>query len=158
MAGRGFAPKEASKRARRNKDETPLTLVYLDPASQIPELPETFWVRTKDGKEKLDVPQSTRTWWRNWTQSNLAASYDELIWERLRIAAVLHARSEYGDLNATKEFRLHMANFPETPNDRLRQRIQVAQAIDAEVTATRKVESARSRFGGVVLPLEAQGS
>ena len=149
MAGRGPAPKPADKRARRNAESQPLQVIQIVPMSSVPSLPDSFSVASRDGVEVLPFPVETVRWWQNWVDSPFARDYDALVWERLRMAAVLHARAQYGDLNAVKEFRLHMSLFPETPADRLRQRIQVAQAVDAEVTATRKVAAARSSFAGL---------
>lgn len=146
MAGRGPTPKDASKRARRNSDSAPLSVVELVPVSEFPDLPETFMVDTRVGVTAVAFPDETRRWWRNWAESPFARSMDALAWERLRMAAALHARAVLGDLNAFKEFRLHMALFPETPADRLRQRIQVAQAVDAEITTAGKYERAQSRY------------
>lgn len=147
MAGRGPAPKPFEKRAGHSSPAGPLQVVELVPVLEVVELPETFMVESpKTGVRVLPFPEETRRWWQNWAESPFARNMDALAWERLRLAAALHARSVLGDLNAYKEFRLHMALFPETPADRLRQRIQVAQAVDAEVTTAGKVERARSRW------------
>jgi hypothetical protein len=147
MAGRGPTPKDASKRARRNSDSAPMSVVELIPVEEFPDLPETFMVESpKAGAFVLPFPDETRRWWRNWAESPFARNMDALAWERLRMAAALHARAVLGDLNSFKEFRLHMALFPETPADRLRQRIQVAQAVDAEITTAGKVERVQSRY------------
>lgn len=148
--GRGPVPKDPSKRARTNKDAAALAVVTVLPVESKPVLPDTFGVlRAKTGYEVLPYPQETRDWWENWISSPFAEGFDALAWERLRLAAALHARAVLGDMESFKEFRLHMALFPETPADRLRQRIQVAQAVGAEVDATQKAMSARDRFGGM---------
>lgn len=146
MAGRGPTPKDPSKRARGNRDAAPLNVIELVPVSDFPDLPETFMVDSKSGVTAIGFPDETRRWWRNWAESPFARNMDALAWERLRMAAALHARAVLGDLNSFKEFRLHMALFPETPADRLRQRIQVAQAVDAEITTAGKVERVQSRY------------
>jgi hypothetical protein len=146
MAGRGPAPKPFEKRAGHSSPAGPLQVVELVPVSEFPDLPETFMVDSKSGVTALAFPDETRRWWRNWAESPFARNIDALAWERLRMAAALHARAVLGDLNSFKEFRLHMALFPETPADRLRQRIQVAQAVDAEITTAGKYERAQSRY------------
>jgi hypothetical protein len=146
MPGHGPPPKDPSKRARRNADIAPLNVVELVPVSEFPDLPATFLVDSKSGVTPLPFPDETRRWWRNWAESPFARNMDALAWERLRMAAALHARAVLGDLNSFKEFRLHMSLFPETPADRLRQRIQVAQAVDAEITTAGKVERVQSRY------------
>jgi hypothetical protein len=147
MAGRGPTPKDPSKRARRSSDLAPLNVVELVPVDEFPDLPESFMVESaKAGAIVVPFPDETRRWWRNWAESPFARNMDALAWERLRMAAALHARAVLGDLNSFKEFRLHMALFPETPADRLRQRIQVAQAVDAEITTAGKVERVQSRY------------
>lgn len=146
MAGRGPAPKPAEKRARKNLESQPLAVVEIQPVPSVPDLPSTFLVASRDGTVEMPYPEATRGWWQNWVKSPFSRDYDALVWDRLRMAANLHARAEYGDLKAFNEFRLWMALFPETPADRLRQRIQVAQAVDAEVSATSKVVTAQRRF------------
>lgn len=140
MAGRGPAPKPREKRAGHTKDPHPLKVVELVPLDSTPTLPDSFMVATRDGTKVLEFPAATQDWFQNWVDSPFSKDFDALAWERVRMAAILHARSEYGDLNSFKEFRLHMALFPETPADRLRLRYQVAQAVDAEVTVAGKIQ------------------
>ena len=147
MAGRGPTPKPFEKRAGHSTSAAgPLQVVELVPVDEFPDLPESFIVSAKSGVTIIPFPDETRRWWRNWAESPFARNMDALAWERLRMAAALHARAVLGDLNSFKEFRLHMALFPETPADRLRQRIQVAQAVDAEITTAGKVERVQSRY------------
>lgn len=145
----GPVPKPADQRARRNKDSQVVRVVELVPLEVLPSLPETFNVEDKNGARTLPFPAETINWFQNWVESPFSRDFDALAWERVRMAAVLHARAQYGDMKAFSEFRLHMALFPETPADRLRQRIQVAQAVDAEVTATTKVMRSVDRFANV---------
>jgi hypothetical protein len=146
MAGRGPTPKPFEKKAGHSAPGA-LQVVELVPVDEFPDLPESFMVESaKAGAIVVPFPEETRRWWRNWAESPFARNMDALAWERLRMAAALHARAVLGDLNSFKEFRLHMALFPETPADRLRQRIQVAQAVDAEITTAGKVERVQSRY------------
>lgn len=151
MAGNGPPPKDPSRRARTNKDPVPLRTLIAVRSSQ-PELPTRFRPRSdEDGswRDQIDWPIETVKWWRMWGDSPLAGDFTETDWSELLIAAFLHAEFMEGEYKLAGELRLRTAKFGATPEDRLRLRIQFAQAVDAEVTTASKVSSARSRFGRV---------
>lgn len=150
MAGRGPAPKDPSKRARRNGDVA-LRIVEIEPAHK-PDLPE-FDVEVKlDGDAVLvpfEWPASTRDWWSMLDRHPLKDEFTDLDWSYLLDTALLHARFWRGSTALAPELRLREAKYGFTPEDRARLRIQFAQAAEAEVDATRKVESARDRMRGI---------
>lgn len=150
MAGRGPAPKDPSKRVRRNGDPIPLRVVEIEPTPQ-PELPE-FDVQVKvDGElqsVRFEWPARTREWWRMWAESPLSAEFTETDWSELLDTARLHAAFWSGQLSAAGELRLRVAKFGATPEDRARLRIQFAAADEAESKSSRpRGGSARERRG-----------
>lgn len=129
VAGRGPAPKREQDRARRNKDAPPLRLVELLDSGLVlqPELPE-FQVRSvEDGHVVLRDfvwPDRTRDWWAMWAASPLSDDFTASDWDFLLDTAVLHARFWQGDFKVAPELRLRVAKFGQTPEDRLRLRIE----------------------------------
>lgn len=151
MAGLGPAPKDSNNRARRNKDIIPLRVVEVETVDQ-PELPTRYRSRAEeDGtwRDEIDWPLETVKWWRMWGDSPLANDFTETDWAELKIAAFLHAEFMEGEYKLAGELRLRTAKFGATPEDRLRLRIQFAQAIDAEVSTSQRVSSARDRAKGI---------
>jgi hypothetical protein len=151
MAGRGPAPKDPSKRARRNADVVALRVVEVVPAGR-PDLPE-FDVELKVDGEAVMVPfvwpAATRDWWGMLEHHPLKGEFTELDWSYLLDTALLHARFWQGKIDIASELRLREAKYGFTPEDRARLRIQFAQAAEAEVDASRKVETARDRMRGI---------
>lgn len=152
MAGRGPAPKDPSKRVRRNKDVVPLRVVEVEPAEK-PELPEFSVQIESDGElsyEKFEWPEATREWWDALDLHPLAHEFIETDWSYLLDTARLHAAFWQGDLKLAPELRLREAKYGFTPEDRLRLRIQFAQAAEGEDRVRRRAElggSARARRG-----------
>lgn len=148
MAGRGPAPKDPSRRARMNKDPVPLRVVEVVAAAK-PDLPE-FDVEVMVDKEPVMVPfewpAATRDWWAMLDTHPLKGEFTGMDWSYLLDTALLHARYWKGAVSLAGELRLREAKYGFTPEDRLRLRIQYAQAAEAEVDAGRKVESARDRM------------
>lgn len=134
MPGRGPAPKDPNKRARRNSDKGHIIrVVAVEPMSQ-PPLPD--W---------MDWPEATIEWWTMWGESPLSAEFTATDWSFLLDTAVLHAQLwGSGDVKVLPELRLRVAKFGATPEDRARLRIQFAAADDAEDKTGRRVSS-RSR-------------
>ncbi|MBP2211095.1 hypothetical protein JOJ87_001439 [Rhodococcus ruber] len=147
MAGRGPAPKDPSKRARRNSDPTALRVITAEPVEQ-PALPDI----TALGDEPFTWPQRTRDWWQMWHDSPLAADFTSTDWSELLDTALIHAQFWNGDVKVAGELRLRVAKFGATPEDRARLRIQFAAAEQADEKRTRTAgSSARERRG----PLKA---
>lgn len=135
MAGRGPAPKDPNKRARRNKDPIELRVIHAEPAAQ-PDLPA-------DGK----WPEQTRAWWRMWGESPLSDEFTDNDWSELLDAALFHAALWRGNMSAGTELRLRVAKFGATPEDRARLRIQFAAADEADEKRRNPAPSSRSRRG-----------
>lgn len=152
MAGRGPAPKEASKRVRRNKDVVPLRVVEVEPAVK-PVLPEFSLQVESDGEltsQKFEWPEATRQWWDALDLHPLAHEFIETDWSYLLDTARLHAAFWQGDLKLGPELRLREAKYGFTPEDRLRLRIQFTQAAEGEDRLKRRKElggDARARRG-----------
>ena len=150
MAGRGPAPKDADRRARRNK-QPEMRVIVAEPAVQ-PALPK-FTVSDGDGGRIQFVwPAQTEAWWRMWSESPLSADFTANDWSELLDTALIHAKLWSGDVKAAAELRLRVAKFGATPEDRARLRITFAQANAVEdVQADRRSSSARHRYGGLKL-------
>lgn len=135
MAGRGPAPKPASKRARRNADPIPLTVVEAKPTAQ-PRLPVIYMpVKQDDGsvkKVRFKWPEITKRWWRMWRESPLSEDYTDSDWSFLLDTAWIHAQYWLGDTKQAAELRLRVAKFGATPEDRARLRIVFATADEVE--------------------------
>ena len=115
MAGRGPAPKDPSKRVRRNKTE-PVTVLTGDGKIHGPDLP--------DG---VDWPAQTRSWWETWRSSPQAPTFTDTDWSFLLDTAVLHAEFWSGNASVAGELRLRVAKFGATPEDRARLKIAVGE-------------------------------
>jgi hypothetical protein len=114
MPGRGPAPKDPSKRRRRNVDPVPTTTLTGDEKVRGPELPDGYgW------------PMATRAWWETWRNSPQSQALTATDWDFLLDTAVLHAKFWLGDLKVGAELRLRVAKFGATPEDRLRLRMQI---------------------------------
>lgn len=149
--GRGPAPKDPSKRARRNKDVIPLRVVEVSAAVQ-PELPEFDVQFVIDGEvvsRSFEWPSVTRDWWLMLGEHPLAFEFIETDWAYLMDTARLHAAYWLGELKWAAELRLREAKYGFTPEDRARLRLSFAQASGAEDDVKRKVSgsSARDRYG-----------
>lgn len=132
MPGRGPAPKDPTKRRRRNADPVPTTAVAADGQIRGPELPEG-----------MDWPPSTCRWWATWRSSPQAQTLTATDWDFLLDTALLHARFWNGDLQVAGELRLRVAKFGATPEDRARLRMQ----IDAPGASAAPKKAATSRYG-----------
>ena len=144
MAGRGPAPKDPSKRTRRNVDPVATRVIQVSPDAQ-PTLPELM----PNGEP---WPLQTRDWWAMWAGSPLSDEFTANDWSELMDAAVLHGAYWAGDVKVAAELRLRVAKFGATPEDRARLRITFAQADEADERRTVPAQSAaRTRRG----PLKA---
>lgn len=130
MAGRGPAPKSGDRRARRNSDATPTTILRFEEAEQ-PDLPDGFpW------------PDATLEWWEMWRDSPQAEHFGSTDWSFLLDTAILHANLwGNGDTTVLAELRIRVAKFGATPEDRARLRMQFAEADEAD---SRRPEPSRS--------------
>lgn len=125
MAGKGFAPKDPSRRAGHH-GKTDLKIIEFHPTSQ-PSLPEDW-----------DWPEETLQWWKMWAQSALSDDFSETDWSFLLDTAILHAKLwGDGDTTVLPELRVRVAKFGATPEDRARLRIQFATADDTELRRDR---------------------
>lgn len=151
MAGRGSAPKDPSRRARRNRDPIPLRVIFADPVDQ-PELP-TIHVEANGELVEFAWPAVTQSWWQMWAESPLSTEFTASDWSFLLDTALLHARLWSGDPKVGPELRLRVAKFGATPEDRARLRITFAAADEAdEKRGTRRAGgSSKDRYQGVRL-------
>lgn len=141
MAGHGPAPKPAHRRARVNADPAPTTTLPFQ-RCEPPELPDD-----------VDWHPQTLRWWAIWQQSPMAEIMGPTDWSFLLDTALMHnAMWKKGQWTLAAEVRLRVAKFGATPEDRLRLRIQWADAdaADGRREQTTGIPSrANSRFTGL---------
>lgn len=118
MAGVGIAPKDPSRRARRNVDSIPRSVLTFVPGKQ-PKLPEKFGI---------EWHEMTRQWWKMWGVSEQSKLFTITDWNFLLDTAVIHTRFWDGSLSLAQELRVRVAKFGATPEDRARLRMFFADA------------------------------
>ncbi|MFF1498697.1 hypothetical protein ACFVZR_02170 [Streptomyces sp. NPDC058316] len=150
MAGTGPAPKPNDRRARRNKDAIPQTVLRWE-AATAPELPE-FRIERDGQLVEFVWPERTREWWQTWIDSPQSEHFGSSDWQYLLDTALIHARLWRGDLSAAGELRLRVAAFGATPADRARLRMVFAEADGADQgRGSSGGPSARERYGAAKL-------
>lgn len=138
MAGRGPAPKDPSRRARRNADPV-ATLVLEYRKVDSPPLPADF-----------DWHPRTVLWWASWTESAQAATFGPTDWAYLIDTARIHHELWSGDLRVAAELRLRSGKFGATPEDRARLRWRTEEPPEAAPEAPPAPGSrAKSRWGAL---------
>lgn len=134
MAGVGPPPKDPSRRARRNADPIPTTIIRFEQGVQ-PDLPAAY-----------DWPQQTRAWWSMWANAPQAEHFMETDWQFLLDTALVHAELWSGNVGVAAELRLRVAKMGSTLEDRARLRLAFAEADEKD--AARPVgSSSRERYG-----------
>lgn len=130
MSGMGPAPKDPSKRRRRNADPISARSLARDNIVRGPELPPGGWhVRTIE-------------WWEMWRNSPQAIEFTDSDWSFLLDTAILHnllwqnSTDEKVVSKVSSELRLRVAKFGATPEDRARLRMQFAEK-DSETETTK---------------------
>ncbi len=151
MAGMGPAPKDPSRRARRNKDPQPQTILRFEKA-EAPELP-SFAVEKDGDLIEWKWPSRTVEWWETWKSSPQAEHFSSTDWQFLLDTALIHARFWMGDLSAAAELRLRVAKHGATMEDRARLRMAFAEADERDAKRPPAQSAARERYGDLrVLP------
>lgn len=141
MAGRGPAPKDPKRRARRNPDPIPNRTIAADGVVGPQPLSDDL---LPDGD---DWHPATQRWWNRWCESPLAETLLAVDWSELEATAVLHHEfMRKRTFTLASELRLRMAKFGSTPEDRARLRISVADA-DEKESKRPAPQSARARYG-----------
>ncbi|MFF1400227.1 hypothetical protein ACFVZD_41465 [Streptomyces sp. NPDC058287] len=123
MAGRGPAPKDPTKRRRRNAGE-PETVITPDDELRGPELPAGV-LGDEDGVE-VDWHPMTKLWWDSWRSSPQAQTFVQTDWLFLIDTALMHHTMwAKGRWEFASEVRLRAAKFGATPEDRARLKLKV---------------------------------
>ncbi|MFB7823891.1 phage terminase small subunit [Streptomyces hydrogenans] len=124
MAGRGPAPKDPSKRRRRNASD-PETVLHPDDELRGPELPEGVLGDDADGNPNEWHPM-TQLWWDSWRTSAQAQTFTATDWLFLIDTALMHHTMwARGRWEFASEVRLRAAKFGATPEDRARLKLKV---------------------------------
>lgn len=151
MAGRGPAPKDQSRRARKNADPIPLRVVHADPAVQ-PELSDLLGeVNPLTGTQ---WQKATLTFWRQLGEFPTTANLQAAQWSSLARAMAIDDAMVAGETKLAGEARLRLAKYGIDPDDLARLRIQIVQADEAEEKRSPAGgQAARQRRG----PLKSTG-
>jgi hypothetical protein len=145
MPGRGLPPKDPSRRARTNKDPHPVSPLRPGPPAKQPPLPRC-----------IDWHPVTRAWWKTWRDAPQAEHFTTTDWAFAYSTAVIHHNfwsKQAWTLAA--ELRLRESKMGATIEDRLRLRMQAADADEKDAKRTEPTASSRSRRGGTLHSLEA---
>lgn len=127
MAGRGPAPKDPSKRRRRNADPKPLTELADDGVVRGVDLPEGVLPDEESWHPR------TVMWWETWRRSPQAQTFTATDWDFLVDTALMHhVMWTKGRWEFASELRLRAAKFGATPEDRMRLRMEVLPPPDAQ--------------------------
>lgn len=136
MPGIGPPPKEPSRRAGHRKDPNPTTRLPFKPCVP-PDLPEDC---------EFDWHPQTRAWWKVWQECPQATMMGETDWAYMLDTALMHhhmwGRQQW---TLAAEVRQRLAQFGATPADRLRLRIQWADADNKDLPQTVPIPE-RSRY------------
>lgn len=145
MAGVGPTPKDPGKRARRNKDPQPQTVLRFEHAEP-PDLPD-FRIERDGELIEFVWPERTREWWELWKASPQAEHFGSTDWDFLLDTALIHARYWRGDTSLAAELRLRVAKHGATMEDRARLRMAFAEADEADGgKGSSGADSARQRY------------
>lgn len=136
MAGRGPAPKDPSRRARRNAGPVAVRVVEIEPTGQ-PGLFETFGVVNPATGE--DWHPATLTFWDQLGSFPTTAQLVGAQWTLLGVALMLFDRVMRGKLGYAEEMRRELAAFGIAPADLARLRIVFAVADASEEQRSRSV-------------------
>ncbi|MFD6364363.1 hypothetical protein ACFWFX_31660 [Streptomyces roseolus] len=153
MAGRGPAPKDPSKRRRRNVAE-PETVLHPDDELRGPELPEGVLGDDADGTPNEWHPM-TQLWWDSWRTSAQAQTFTATDWLFLIDTALMHHTMwAKGRWEFASEVRLRAAKFGATPEDRARLKLKVDDPTSAPQRPVQRpdnvadINSRRARLTG----------
>jgi len=135
MAGRGPAPKDPARRVRHGGKGQPDWTVLQFESSEPPDLP--------DGH---DWALQTRRWWEMWKLSPQSALFGQSDWYFLLDTALIHSEVWGGNTALAAELRLRVSKLGATVEDRLRLRVQFAEADEKDAKRPAS-SSARERYG-----------
>lgn len=144
MAGRGPAPKDPSKRARRNAAPAALRVVEIMPGEQ-PSLSDLFG--EMNPLTELPWHAATLALWGQLAEHPATGNLVAAQWSSLA-RAVMYDDAATRGVVAPAEARLRLAKFFIDPDDMLRGRIATVQADEAE-EEPRRQSSARDRYKGL---------
>lgn len=144
MAGQGPAPKDPSKRARRNASPIAVRVVSVEPTGQ-PDFVETFGPVNPSTDEAWNPV--TLQFWGELAEFPTTANLVGAQWTLLGVAVVLFDKVMSGKLGYAEEMRRELAAFGIAPADLARLRIQFAVADEFENKPARP--SVSSRYAGL---------
>ncbi len=120
MAGRGPAPKDPTKRRRRNVQSGSSTTVSADGRLRGPQLPRDEAPLTGTWHPR------TKAWWLSWRKSPQAKTFVPTDWDFLLDTAMQHHLMwTFAKVDLANEIRLRVAKFGATVEDRMRLKMEV---------------------------------
>lgn len=153
IAGRGPAPKDPTKRRRRNGAAEPETVVTPDDELRGPELPAG--VLGEDDGEPVEWHPMTQLWWDAWRTSAQAQTFMPTDWLFLIDTALMHHTMwAKGRWEFASEVRLRAAKFGATPEDRARLKLKVddpttrTTVVPPDAGNVSDIQSRRKRLAG----------
>lgn len=147
MAGKGPAPKDPTKRARRNSDPIPMRVVVAEPVDQ-PSLTELLG--TQNPLTDTEWHQATLLFWGQLSEFPTTAGLQPAQWSSLARAVMIDDAMIAGKLTLAAESRLRLAKYGIDPDDLARLRVQIVAADEAEERRGPKAgPSARERRASV---------
>ena len=129
MAGRGPAPKDPNKRARRNKDPIGLRVVHAEPDPQ-PELTALLGEENPLTGEPWRMP--TLLLWQQLGEFPTTNALQAAQWSSLARAVMIDDAMLSGKTALASEARLRLAKYGIDPDDLARLRVQIVAADEAE--------------------------
>ena len=146
MAGRGPAPKDPAKRARRNADPIAQRVFVADPADQ-PSLAELLG--QTNPLTGTEWHQATILFWGQLAEFPTTANLQAAQWSSLARAMMIDDAVVSGKIALAAESRLRLAKYGIDPDDHARQRVQIVAADEAEERrAPASGSSAKERRAG----------
>lgn len=129
VAGRGPAPKDPSKRARRNRDPLGLRVVQVEPDEQ-PPLAELLGDLNPMTGEPWQ--RATLVFWDQIGDFPTTANMQAAQWSSLARALMIDDAMVSGNVKLAGEARLRLAKYGIDPDDLARLRVQLVAADRAE--------------------------
>lgn len=136
--GRKAADKPYNRPADEAKRLAQFVTVRPDDVLRGPELPEREW-----------HPQTQR-WWETWRKSPQAQTFTDADWDFLMDTAFLHHELWSGTIGVAAELRQRVSKFGASPEDRLRLKLRIDDAVEQVVEDSSMPDDRKARLKAVV--------
>lgn len=143
MAGRGPAPKDSSKRARRNKDP----MMRVVEVEAVPQPPLTDILGNANPVTGEPWQPATLRLWSELAEFPSTELLQSAQWSLLARAMILDDATVSGRTASATEARLQLQKFGIAPDDVARLRIAFAQADEADQKRPPKTPGSKHTYG-----------